>query len=63
MEQGKANGAAMIALPGAGAAGVAVRRQCRIHRLALKKSSCDLIPQAIGRTAALATTEHDPNDR
>ncbi|PPU99555.1 hypothetical protein XpopCFBP1817_02760 [Xanthomonas populi] len=63
MEQRKTNGAAMIALPGAGAARVVLHAHCAIHTLALKKSPCDLIPQAIGRTAALATTEHDPNDR
>ncbi|PPT78561.1 hypothetical protein XarjCFBP7645_07740 [Xanthomonas arboricola] len=30
---------------------------------ALKKSPYGLIPQAIGRVAAWATMEHDPNDR
>ncbi len=30
---------------------------------ALKNFACSLIPQAIGRTAAQATTEHDHNDR
>ncbi|CAD0324734.1 hypothetical protein NCPPB940_18350 [Xanthomonas hortorum pv. taraxaci] len=63
MEQGKANGAAMIALPGAGAAAFAVRGPCPIHLRALKKTPGDLIPQAIGRTAAWATTEHNHNDR
>ncbi|MCC8623030.1 hypothetical protein [Xanthomonas vesicatoria] len=33
------------------------------RRHALKKSADGLIPQAIGRSAAWTTMEHDPNDR
>ncbi|KQQ75406.1 hypothetical protein ASF73_06215 [Xanthomonas sp. Leaf131] len=63
MEQGKTNGAAMIAPPVAGAVPAALHVRWPIHILALKKSPGGLIPQAIGRTAAWTTTEHDPNDR
>ncbi|PPT76036.1 hypothetical protein XaplCFBP3122_11300 [Xanthomonas arboricola pv. populi] len=63
MEQGKTNGTAMIALPVAGTVRAALHMFQPIHRLALKKSPGGLIPQAIGRVAAWATMEHDPNDR